>query len=304
MKQTSKLTAINSGRRHFIKAAVALGVGLPLIPTSGDSTERGPYRNELFPKMGADGGLKRAEEIYQAGGDYVLENVHRFLKPSAPEVEFEKQLKLLEQSPLPVLSCNGFLRGEQLRCVGPDAKVDNVLRFAETAFRRAQRAGVKNIVFGSAGARRKPNDWTKEQVDEQFVSLLKRMGAIAGEYSVVIAVENLQAKECNYLTRLREVGEIVETVDHSHVRMLADLYHASCMQDPADDLVNYGHLTELVEIAEARGRTAPGVNGQDFSHYFSALRGAGYHGLIEIEGHWSVDQLANAFKTIYTQSLL
>ena len=302
MKDRSTHTPISDGRRHFIKAALGLGMGLPLMRASGVNTDMPPYRNTLFPLMGANGGLARANEVYQAGGDYVLESVGRFLKPSEPEAAFEAQLKLLEQSPLPVLSCNSFLRGDQLRCVGPNAQTDQVLRFAETAFRRAQRAGVKYIVFGSNKSRHKPDDWTKEQVDEQFVPLLQRMGTLAGEHDVVVAVENLQAKECNYLTRLREVGAIIQAVDHRNVRMLADLYHASCMQDPAEDLLNYGHLVDLVEIAEAQGRTAPGVHGQDFSHYFDALREVDFSGPIEIEGKWKAKQLARAFKTIYQQS--
>lgn len=61
-------------------------------------------------------------------------------------------------------------------------------------------------------------------------------------------------------------------------------------------------LTNMVEIAEAAGRTAPGVKGQDFSPYFDALRAGGYQGPIEIEGKWDIEQVAPAIATIRQQA--
>jgi sugar phosphate isomerase/epimerase len=84
--------------------------------------------------------------------------------------------------------------------------------------------------------------------------------------------------------------------------MLADLYHASVMQDPPADLERYSHLVDTVEIAEAKGRTVPGVNGQDFRPYFDALRAGGFQGPIEIEGKWTFEQVPQAFATIREQS--
>ena len=256
----------------------------------------------MFTKMGINAPLHRAAEVHAAGADYLLLPVGKFLMPDKPESEFEKQLELLKKSPIPVLSCNSFLRGRALRSVGPDAKTDDVLRFAEIAFKRVKRAGVKYIVFGSSGSRSIPEGWTKAQVDEQFIPLLRQMGALAEAQGVIVTVENLQAKECNYLTRLKEVCEMVTAVNHPNIRMLADLYHASVMKDPAEDLAKYTHLTALVEIAEKNGRTVPGVSGQDFRPYFDALKQNGYRGPIEIEGRWNIGQLPKAFETIRQQA--
>jgi len=256
----------------------------------------------MFTQMGVNAGFDRAQAAHEAGADYLLLPVAKFLKPDKSEAEFEKQLRLLDQSPIPVLSCNSFLRGPELRSVGPDAKTDNVLRFAETAFKRAKRAGVKYIVFGSSGSRKKPDDWTKEQVDEQFIALLQKMGAIAKPQGIIVAVENLQASECNYLTRVREVGDIIGQVNHPNVRVLADLYHSTVMEDSPEDYAKYSHLISIIEIAEKTGRTAPGVNGQDFRPYFQALKSKGYKGPIEIEGKWTPYQLSKAFATIREQA--
>jgi sugar phosphate isomerase/epimerase len=288
-------------RRRFLRSGLAAGIGLPLFGCKSlavNQATQGP----LFTKFGINAGLGKAEAVAEQGAEFLLVSVNSFLKPNAPEAEFEKQLRRMEKSPIPVLSCNSFLRGDALRSVGPDAKTENVLRFAETAFKRAKRSGVERIVFGSSGSRRLPKEWTKAQADEQFISLLKKMGDLAGNEGVVVAVENLQRRECNYLTKLHEVGEIVTEVNHPNVRVLADIYHSSCMEDPPESFRKYAPLVEMVEIAEAKGRTVPGVSGEDFRPYFNALREGGYQGPIEIEGKWKVEQVATAFETIREQS--
>lgn len=110
------------------------------------------------------------------------------------------------------------------------------------------------------------------------------------------------AKECNYLTRVSEVGEIIEQVDHPNVRVLADLYHSTVMGESPEDYAKYAHLMAVIEIAEKRARTVPGVDGQDFRPYFQALKRKGYRGPIEIEGKWTPEQLPKAFATIREQS--
>ena len=288
-------------RRRFIQGGLVAGLGLPLFGCRSMAGMK-PTQGPLFTQFGINAPMGKASAVAAEGADFLLRGVNNFLMPDEPEAEFEKQLRLLEQSPIPVLSCNGFLRGDALRSVGPAAKTENVLRFAKATFQRAKRAGVKRIIFGSAGSRRLPEGWSKAQTDEQFIALLEKMGELAEAEGIIVAVENLQAKECNYLTRIGEVGEIVAEVNHPNIRVLADLYHGSVMQDPPGDLLKYTHLVDTVEIAEAKGRTVPGVNGQDFSAYFDALRAGGFHGPIEIEGNWSIDQVAKAFATIREQS--
>ena len=291
---------MTSPRRTFLKNSIKASAAL----ACGPAFLRGKPRNSsaLFNEFGLSAGFGAAPTAHKAGFQYLLAPTNRFLKPNEPEAAFEEQLRLQEKAAIPVKSCNSFLRGPALRSVGPEAKRENVFRFAETAFRRAQRADVHTIVFGSSGSRAKPEGWTKEQVDAEFIPLLQKMGPMAQAYDVTVAVENLAAMECNYLTLVSEVGEIVKEVNHPNVRVLADMYHASRMEEPADAFEKYAPLMSMVEIAEKDGRTAPGVNGQDFRPYFQALRRGGYRGPIEIEGKWQPEHLAPAIAEIRKQS--
>ena len=112
--------------------------------------------------------VSNAEKMQQYGYTYVEEGVSRFLAPTKPEEEFEIILNELANSPLPVKACNSFIPGN-LKSVGNEAAHHDILTFAETAFRRAQRAGVEIIVFGSGGSRSIPEGFPRQKGRAQFI---------------------------------------------------------------------------------------------------------------------------------------
>ena len=59
------------------------------------------------------------------------------------------------------------------------------------------------------------------------------------------------------------------------------------------------------EVAEKEGRTPPGVQGDNFRPYFTALKKIGYHDKIMIECRWEnvAIQGEAAFKNLQTQIL-
>ena len=257
---------------------------------------------KLFSAMGIAGPLDKAAMFKAAGAEFLTESVGNFLMPDKSDADFEKNLEKLAAAPLPVLACNGFIRPKELRCVGKEANHDQVLEWSEIAFRRLKKAGGKFIVFGSGGSRELRDGWPKEKADEQFVALLKRMGPLAAEHGVVVAIEQLRAEECNYINRISEGAALIRAAAHPNVRLLADLYHMAVMGDTPADLKAAMDVVVHLEIAEKEGRTVPGVGGDDFRPYFQVLKDAGYSGAVSIEGRWQDEQLAPAFKEIARQA--
>ena len=257
---------------------------------------------KLFSAMGISASMKRAAELKAAGAQFLTENTSGFLVPDQSDEVFAKSLERLSASALPVLACNGFIRPKHLRCVGGEANHDQVLEWAETSFRRLKQAGGKFIVFGSSGARRLPEGWAKEKADVQFVALLKRMGPLAEKHGVSVVLEQLQAKECNYINRIGEAAALIRETGHPNVRLLADLYHMACGGDTPADLKAAMDVVVHIEIAEKAERTYPGVKGDDFRPYFRVLREAGYHGAVSIEGRGNDGQAAHAFDEIARQA--
>ena len=95
---------------------------------------------------------------------------------------------------LPVAAANGFLPGS-LKSTGPEANHEGVLAFAETAFKRASRVGIRHIVFGSSGSRRVPDGFDHGKAQLQFVALLARMAPLAKANDVTVVVEPLNTGE-------------------------------------------------------------------------------------------------------------
>lgn len=282
-------------RRTFIQTLAAAGAGL--------AHAQQPVRdNKLFSAMGIATKLEKAAIVKAAGAEFLTLGVADLLMPDKPEAEFEKRLAELKAAPLPVLACNSFIRPAHLRCVGPEANHDLILDWAETTFRRMKAAGGKLIVFGSGGARKIPDGWTKEKADGQFVALLKRMGPLAETHGITVTVEQLQASECNYINRIGEAAALIRAAGHPKIRLLADLYHMASMGDTPDDLKAAMDVVVHMEIAEKKGRKVPGVNGDDFRPFFRVLREANYHGAISIEGGWTDAQLTPAFVEIAKQA--
>lgn len=260
-------------------------------------------KSELRPiPIGICTNLANGEKMQQYGYAYVEEGVSRFLVPTKPEEEFEALLSEAASSPLPVKACNSFIPGN-LKSVGDEAVHQKILEFAETAFRRAQRAGVEIIVFGSGGSRSIPEGFSREKARMQFIGLGKEMAQIAQKYNVTIVLEPLNTTECNFINSVSEGGEIVKEINHRNFMLLADLYHMKMDNESPDSIVKYGKLIKHIHIAEREDRAVPGTYNEDFRPYFNALKKIGYKGKISIEARWKDfdTQIPVAIETIKTQ---
>lgn len=289
MKVFDRRTALQHGG-----AAALFG----LSSSACTATAADPYP---FKALGACAPLNNADAIKAAGGDYVEEAVRRFMMPDKPEAEWIKKLAEAKACPLPVRACNSFLPGS-LRSTGKDANHEGVLPYAETAFRRGQQAGIEVIVFGSSGSRRLHDDFPKSKAEQQFVSLLKKMGPLAEPYGITVAVEPLRRQECNFINTVIEGAQIVEQVNHPNIRLLFDIYHMLQNGEDPNDLKQVGHLLAHGHMAEKEKRTAPGSAGDDFRPFFAVLKQIGYNGCISIEGKWQVEELPRAYQVIRQQA--
>lgn len=291
--------SLHGSRRAFLKTgtlALLASATAPRLLAAGEST------GNLFSAVGIAAPLDKAALLKASGAQFITGSVGDFLVPDQPEEAFEKNLAKYSDLPLPILACNGFIRPAHLRCVGEEANHDQILEWSETTFRRMKKAGGKFIVFGSSGARRLKDGWPKEKADEQFVALLKRMGPLAEKHDVIVTIEQLRAEECNYINRISEGAALIRAAGHPNVRLLADLYHMASMGDTPEDLKAAMDVVVHMEIAEKEKRSLPGVSGDDFRPYFRVLRETNYKGALSIEGRWTDEQLAPAFKEIAKQA--
>jgi sugar phosphate isomerase/epimerase len=270
-------------RREFLKFSAIAGAALHFRPTDATGIISAPAG--FLERIGISTSIANSSILATAGYSFVEENVRTFLVPDQPESVFEQKLALLKESKLPVEACNIFLPGS-LKCVGPLALHEEILKYADTAFRRAHIAGVKIIVFGSGGARGIPEGFSTEEATQQFLSLCKQLAPVAMKHDITITLEPLNKKECNFINSLAEGAEVVQEVNHTNFRLLADIYHMIMENESPASILKYGHLLSHTHIAEKNGRSAPGVNNEDFTPYFRALKDVSYEGRIAIECTW------------------
>jgi sugar phosphate isomerase/epimerase len=270
-------------RRNFLKVSALTWTTLYISPYKALNIESGTF--EFLKRIGISTSITNSAILASAGYSFVEETVRGFLVPDQPEPVFEQKLALLKDSKLPVEVCNIFLPGSY-KCVGPVPLHEEILKYSDTAFHRAKIAGVKIIVFGSGGARAIPEGFSAAEAKQQFISLCKQLAPLAMKYDIIITLEPLNKRECNFINSIAEGAEIVQEVNHLNFRLLADIYHMLMEDESPASIIKYGHLLSHTHIAEKTGRSAPGVNNEDFTPYFRALKEVDYKGRIAIECTW------------------
>jgi sugar phosphate isomerase/epimerase len=276
------MTFMKTSRREFIRTALA---GSGLIINSYDAFNLLSSAGKFLESIGIATSISDNEILAAAGYSFVEETVSGILVPAEDDSAFNKKLDLLKLSKLPVEVCNIFLPGN-LKCVGPAPAHEEILKRGDIVFKRAQAAGIKIIVFGSGGSRGIPKGFLKNEAKIQFINLCKQLAASAQKCNIILSLEPLNTEECNFINSLTEGAEIVVAVKNENFRLMADLYHMLKENEDPSNIIKYGHLLYHTHIAEKNGRTAPGVNKEDFIPYFKALKKIKYTGRMTIECNW------------------
>ena len=147
-------------KRIFLKTALFSATGLMINPAL---YAQSPSRFII----GACSELKDIPILLASSAGYLEPPVYDFIIPDDPEEMFEQKLVQVKESGLKTPVCNSFIRGS-LKSVGPDNVKADVLAYAETTFRRAQKAGVTQIVYGSGGSRTIPDGFSRDEALKQF----------------------------------------------------------------------------------------------------------------------------------------
>jgi sugar phosphate isomerase/epimerase len=238
------------------------------------------------PQIGIVQDLEKDTLLVNAGYGYLVESISKWISPvNVTEEKFSENLNTFRNLKINLYAFNIFIPGE-LKLVGLEVNEPNILSYAETVFKRCQKAGVKMIIWGSGGARRVPDGFDPAKANEQFVSIARKVAALAKKYSIVLALENLNSTETNFITTATQAYEIVKKVDHPNFRLCVDIYHMLKEGESPQIIIKSKAYIVHCDIAEKENRTPPGVVGEDFRPYLKALRDIGYNGKIIIEGRW------------------
>jgi sugar phosphate isomerase/epimerase len=225
--------------------------------------------------------LAKIDAAKAAGFDYVELATSEIAALS--DADFEQAAARISQAGLPVPAMNLFLPAT-LKVTGPDINRDQQMAYVTKAFTRLARLGTTIVVFGSGGARRVPDGFSKEQAMQQLIEFGRRIAPEARARGITIAIEPLRPEETNIINSAAEGLALVNSVGDPNFQLMVDFYHlASVKEDPAIIVRARDHIRH-VHMANPEGRVFPRVFDEyDYAPFFAALRAIGYDRRISIE---------------------
>jgi sugar phosphate isomerase/epimerase len=237
-------------------------------------------------QYGICGGPEIAPVAQAAGYDYLELNVQAHLQGEADEAIFQPVFKQIQNCGMPCLVANVFVPGH-LKITGPEVDFTRLTQYVSIVMERAERAGIRTIVFGSGGARRIPDHFDYAQAYAQLIAFGNMVAPIAADHDVTIAVEPLNRGETNVLNSVSEGLKYVKGVNHPAFRLLVDAYHWAKEHESANDIVTAGPWLAHAHIATYIHHMPPGAEVCDFGPFFSALKQSAYNLRISVEANWA-----------------
>ena len=251
----------------------------------------------ITPEIGTVQNIENDSLLQRAGFRCLVESSSKLLSPrNVTDQQFQNHVQTIKKLRVPLYACNLFIPGD-LKVVGPKVDEKAILAYVEVVLQRAKAADIKLITWGSGGSRRVPEGFDRAIAKEQFIYMAKKVAAVAEKYDIMLALENLNKTECNFINALTEALDIVKAVDHKNFRLCVDIYHMLMDGESPASIKGTKKYAVYCEVAEKEGRTPPGVHGDDFTPYFAALKQEGYKGKIVIECRW--ENLENQGATAY-----
>lgn len=239
-----------------------------------------------MPEIGVVQDIENDSLLHVIGFRCLVENTAKLLSPrTVSDQQFQLNLQTIKKLKVPLYACNIFIPGD-LKVVGPKVDEQAILSYVEIVFQRARAAGLTLITWGSGGSRGVPAGFDPVKAKEQFIDMAGKVARVAAKYHILLALENLNSTECNFLNKLGEALEVVKAVDHKNFRLCIDIYHMLKENELPSAITGTKKYAIYCEIAEKEGRTPPGVHGEDLRPYLRALKKERYKGKIVMECRW------------------
>jgi len=204
-------------------------------------------------------------------------------------------------------SMTGYVTGG---LVDPDA-ADQLLSTAARSIEVAQRLGIPRLNLHGTGLDPdglpvRPVTTVTGPMWVAATRTLDRLAHLGEQHDVTFVLENLNTAVDHPgvpFARAEDTLALVSAVDHPHLRLMLDLYHAQ---------IGEGNLIELcrqalpwigeIQVADVPGRCEPGTGEINYPAIAAALAAMGYTGPVGLEGFAAGDphEAVNRFRAAFT----
>jgi D-psicose/D-tagatose/L-ribulose 3-epimerase len=274
----------NTSRRTFLTATVTAPLGAASFDESPSPAPR--------IRLGACSPTREFDVLDSLGFDYI--------EPGAAEIadmtpdQFASFKAKVSASRIRCEAFNSLIRRKDLVVVGPTVDLSPVLEYLDGALDRCKQLGATCIVWGSAGSRNVPPDFSAEKAWDQIAVFLSKAGPIAAKYGLSLSIEPLNRRESNILSTGHEAWRMVQQVNHPNVQFMIDYYHLTLENESRDIFeIARGHITHLhfsLPVAHRRVWPSVGENDPNAKPFFEELRKVGWSGGLSIEGSGSPEK--------------
>lgn len=281
----------------------------PHLAKNYDKDDNSGFQQASFQPGDAPAG-NIIEAVRDAGYDYIELNTAEIALLT--DEAFEEAFAMIREAGLPVPVTNVFVPGH-IKLVGPDTDFNQQNEYLQVAYERLQRLGVEYIVFGSAGARRIPEGFSREEAWNQIVEFSHRAAEKASEFNLMILIEHLRQEETNFINTVAEGFELVKEVDHPQFQIMIDFYHLAYEMEDPDIVLEVADYLHHLHMANPEGRVFPLEWDEHpfYVEFFQNLRDTGYDKRISIEARFedfysesqrSIEMMHEAFDPDYELS--
>jgi D-psicose/D-tagatose/L-ribulose 3-epimerase len=225
-------------------------------------------------------GIETVDVLAELGFDYVELSLADLA--ALPEGEFRRLAGRVERSGIRCEACNNFFPGT-VRLTGAGARLQAALDYAAPALERAARLGASVIVFGSAAAKNIPEGFLRASAWSQIAELLARLGPLAAQHEITIAIEPINRLESNLVNLAEDGLRLAREVQHPNIQLLVDFYHLTLEQESPDIILEAGAAIRHLHFAGIEQRRFPAEITPAGARFFRLLRDVHYSGRCSIE---------------------
>lgn len=228
--------------------------------------------------------------LKHTGFDYVETGLSSLY--SASQNEIEDFVSALKENNIKCEAVNVLFPGG-IALTGENPEFAKAGDYVSEVFEKTKSVGFKRVVFGSGGARKYPDGFSKEKAIEQVIKVISDYLLPAAEkYDFVLSIEELNKGETNIINTLEEAEYIAVQVNNPRIKILADLYHIGLENT---DLSVLAELTKKNLIAHCHianpynKRCYPFFSDSAeslklYKEFFGSLKSGGYDERISLEG--------------------
>ena len=219
------------------------------------------------------------------------------------ESEAQEIRKSLDENGIVAISCNNMFPGD-IKVTGESVNYERIDEYLNKCAKIASILGIKNIVFGSCGARALDGNNTKENAYIEMASLLRdHVSPIFRQYGLTCSIEPLS--ECAVVTTLSDGKKLAKMANCDNIGVLVDYYHFIKNEEDWKELDECENLFHVHIASFTTGRKYPRpTDSDDYTPFVKKLRSIGYDGYISVEGAFHSDGTPESEQITTTANVL